>query len=538
MKLKPVEASLLPKIGPELKELLTLSGSVFANDALLPIWQKDYDILLLYGGRGGGKSEAICDKLLDECLNDDYFKCYYGRKVFDTVRGSCFATLVYCIKKNKLEHLFKFSEADTSSMIITCLKNGNKFHPFGSDKADKLKSIKDPTHIWCEEFDQFEFADFRELYPTLRTPRGANRFIGSFNTHGVYPNHWLLKIFFPERYEGNDKQDVQAIDILKGRRVEKLFVNFTDNYFIDQVAYRQTLWLSAAGNVTTFNGIANGDWGIMVNDSPWLFAFSRDKHLAKTEIFAERAENLYLSFDFNRNPHACTVMQWPRKAKLKVIEVIKEANVGTEGICDIILKKYPGYLYTVTGDYSGDTASSIFKEHITNYTMIKAKLGLTDGQVQITPNPRLEKNRTLVNAVFHQYPVEVCPVKARPFLFDAENVKSRADGTIVKDDRDDPSMQADVLDTVRYWINKFMPWFIAAVEKAVASKQPLPDSTAAQKAIAAIERGDYVTCTKYEYDSLVRKAIHGHASYWLEQHEVDKAKLALSEVDRLDRVFL
>jgi hypothetical protein len=33
------------------------------------------------------------------------------------------------------------------------------------------------------------------------------------------------------------------------------------------------------------------------------------------------------------------------------------------------------------------------------------------------------------------------------------------DGTIEKKDRKDPAQQADVLDTVRYWINKFLSWF-------------------------------------------------------------------------------
>jgi hypothetical protein len=54
----------------------------------------------------------------------------------------------------------------------------------------------------------------------------------------------------------------------------------------------------------------------------------------------------------------------------------------------------------------------------------------------------------------------MCPVKAKPAIYDAEKVKTRADGTIVKDDRNDPTQQADVLDTIRYWFNQFMGWFI------------------------------------------------------------------------------
>lgn len=449
------------------RSLLTRGGAVPVNDLLLPIWEEPFDIALLYGGRGGGKSEGFADRLLDSCLTDPYFKCYYGRKVFDTVRGSCFATLVESIKKNKLEHEFSYSEAETSTMVITCRRNGNKFIPFGSDKAEKLKSIKDPTHVWCEEFDQFEFNDFKDLYPTLRTPRGANQFIATFNTHAVLPTHWILKIFFPDLYEGDDK-DIDAdkvAELMANKKILKIFINFTDNYFIDQEAYRQTLWIAAAGNFAIFQGIAEGAWGIEVNDSPWLYAFDRTKHVAKQELFATKAEILYLSWDFNRNPQVVTIMQWPQEKKLQIIEVIKEKNVGTEGLCERVLQKYPGYLYMVTGDYSGDTVSSVHKEHVTNYTMIKKMLNLGDGQIRIQPNPPLERNQTLVNSIFYLYPVEICPVKAKPFIFDAERVKKTPEGKIDKTDRKDPAKQADVLDTVRYWCNKFMGWFVKLLDK-------------------------------------------------------------------------
>lgn len=460
VKLRPVKASEYIHFTSHYQNLIRQHGGVAVNDKLMPLWEHKYDMALLYGGRGGGKSEAVCDKLLDACLTDNYFKCYYGRKVFDTVRGSCFATLVYCIKKNALESEFSFSESESSTMVITCRRNGNKFIPFGSDKADKLKSIKDPTHLWCEEFDQFTFADFKELYPTLRTIRGANIFFGTFNTHGVLPSHWLLKLFFPSQYQGLEKDDANMVNLLEGKKVTKVFVNFTDNYFIDQDKYRKNLWLAAAGNTTIFQGIANGAWGMQANDSPWLYAFSREKHVVKAELKANKAEILYLSFDFNRNPQVCTIIQWPGQKKVQIIEVIKEFNVGTEGICDLLLARYPGYLYVVTGDYSGETASSLFKEQVTNYSVIKKKLNLTDSQIKISPNPKLEKNQTLVNMIFHQYPVEVCPQKARPFIFDAENVQKRADGKILKEDRDDPAQQADTLDTVRYWCNQFMGWFV------------------------------------------------------------------------------
>src|SRR5690606_8077333 len=127
---------------------LVASGIIPVNDVFLPLWHDDRTdlISIIRGGRGGGKSEAVADNLLDQCRSQDYFKCYYGRKVFETVRGSQFDTLIHSIRKNYWQREFHFSEANTSSMVITHRRTGNKFMPFGSDKAVKLKSIKDPTH--------------------------------------------------------------------------------------------------------------------------------------------------------------------------------------------------------------------------------------------------------------------------------------------------------------------------------------------------------------------------------------------------------
>jgi hypothetical protein len=201
----------------------------------------------------------------------------------------------------------------------------------------------------------------------------------------------------------------------------------------------------------------------------------------------------------------------------------------------------------VTGDYSGDTVSSLFKEQVTNYSIIKNLLNLNEGQIRITPNPPLAKNQTLVNAVFFSYTVQVCPVKAKPFIYDAEKVKKRADGTIVKDNRNDPAQQADVLDTVRYWINQFMSWFIknnydkkppedSKLKLTIQKVLDEPVNNAISKAIIAIERGDPIACSKAEYPRM-RNAILDKAGQWIEAGDTVHAQIALSEVKRIDNLY-
>lgn len=462
MKLRPIAASEFLSFNNNHQELLTQYGGVAVNDALLPLWDRDPDVSLVYGGRGGGKSEGLADSLLDECLTEKFFKCYYGRKVFDTVRGSQYETLVAGIKKNHLEKYFSFSEAPTSSMLITCKLNGNKFYPFGSDKAEKLKSIKDPTHIWCEELDQFEFNDFKTLFPSIRTQRGRNRFIGSFNAYEVLPNHWLLKVFFPERYKSTDRNEELNADLMKGKKIQKVFVNYTDNIFIDREAYKQTLWIAAAGNYGIFQGLANGDFGVIVNNSPWAYAYSHSKHVSNgttiTHPVLNRMEPVYLAWDFNRNPMCCNVIQWYNNT-VYVLETIKMAKAGVDAMCDYIKNMYPGCLFIVTGDYSGMTESSLFQEQVTHYSLIMHYLNLSENQLVVRPNPKLQKNSTHVNTILAFYNVIMHGGNAMPLIFDMENVKRRADGTIVKDNRDDPTQQADALDGFRYFCNNFLDWF-------------------------------------------------------------------------------
>ena len=142
-----------------------------------------------------------------------------------------------------------------------------------------------------------------------------------------------------------------------------------------------------------------------------------------------------------------------------MIETIKIPNSGVDEICEQIKVKYPGFVYVVTGDYSGHTPTSLYKDQVTNYTVIKRNLGIADSQIKTKVNPRLEKNRTLFNMVLQYYGYEVDEVNAKAAIFDLENVQLGADGSIIKEDRKDPKQQADILDCLRYHVNLVLPDF-------------------------------------------------------------------------------
>lgn len=424
----------------------------------------DIDIELIWGGRDSGKSQAAAQITIEDCLSLGYFRCVLVKETHEAIRDSQVAMLSEIIEDWGMEEIFKTIK---SPLEVRCV-NKNTFIARGTDKPKKLRSITNPSHVWAEEGNQLTELAFITILTSLRNKYGRVKFYLTFNPEADtadFADHWLFKTFFAKHYPHElNFTDELVIEIPGGDPVRLKYrsthTTYHDNPFVSpqRKAFHEALKVL---NYHWYQVFTLGLWGNQQNDCPWLFTWNKQKHISPVELHADRRQILYLSFDFNRNPQACTVIQHDEAAKMVyIIEVLKIPNVGTEGICEIVKQRYPGFLYVVTGDYSGDTVSSLYKEQVTNYTIIKKVLVLNDGQIKISPNPRLEKNQTLVNAIFYGYGVQVCPVKAKAFIYDAENVKKRADGTIVKDNRNDPAQQADVLDTVRYWCNQFLGWFV------------------------------------------------------------------------------
>ena len=142
--------------------------------------------------------------------------------------------------------------------------------------------------------------------------------------------------------------------------------------------------------------------------------------------------------------------------QIRVLETIKLANSDIYALCTHILSYYPGHLYMVTGDASGSNGTAMVQNSQNYYTVIKKQLALTNGQLQVpTVNPKLSENQVLINTILAKCDVRINAVKAKGLIYDLRNVKMNPEGTILKDNRADPTQQADALDTFRYYCNVF-----------------------------------------------------------------------------------
>jgi phage terminase large subunit len=441
-KITPVRSSGFIKLPEDMQKIAISNGIIPINDVFYNHWNDDSKILLLYGGYGSGKSVFEVDKLLDECMNAEYFRCFYGRKVFDTVRISVFLTLTDRINERGLEDDFHFSKAENSSMIIKCKSSGGTFNPFGADNADKLKSVKDPSHIFCEELDQFTLKDFGVLMSRLRTPKVKSKFIGAFNTTAVKNDHWIKKTFFDDT-----KSEFSEFSITK------VFCNYTDNYFLDKKEYEQTLWIASGFDKKKYEEIAAGLWGSNDNESPFVYTYDEVKHTGNTEVNPNW--ELILSFDFNRDPITCLVAQHSGNS-IRCIEQIKLKNSNIYDLCEVIKTKYGKYLLLVTGDATGRNSSALVKDNLNYFKIIKAQLNLGGLQMrQPVSNPTLIENRVLVNSAFYHLDIILDKENCKSLIFDIEHAMVLADGSLDKTDRKDITKQLDALDCFRYYLNTF-----------------------------------------------------------------------------------
>ncbi len=187
----------------------------------------------------------------------------------------------------------------------------------------------------------------------------------------------------------------------------------------------------------------------------WLFAFDEKRHTGFPEYNPK--EPIYLSFDFNRNPIACSVWQHYDN-RIYCIDNIEIEDATTKMVCVEIEKRYPGAYLFVTGDVSGKTTTTI--SHLDNFTIIKNYFNLSRSQMQYSgSNPRLSDSRYFVNSIFEEYEIIIHKEKCKPLIFDCENVQAGIDNTIVKESRSKKEQRADNLDTMRYYLHRYFKDF-------------------------------------------------------------------------------
>jgi phage terminase large subunit len=175
--------------------------SKVVNTPFADLFDNQDRYILLWGGRGSGKTHAACCKIVYMMLTEPYFKGILVRKVYDTIKESQFDSIKQTVEEWGLSSLFTFG---VSPLSIVCA-NGNRLIARGLDRAEKIKSIKDPTFVWYEEGNDMSEDDFNTVSTTVRSSKCTYlQEIFSFNPESDTPDFadfWIHKRFFSHTHE-------------------------------------------------------------------------------------------------------------------------------------------------------------------------------------------------------------------------------------------------------------------------------------------------------------------------------------------------
>lgn len=162
-------------------------------------WNSKHRYLVCKGSRGSKKSCTAALKIIYNMMKYPQANTLVIRRVFNTLRDSCWKQLKWAAERLGVSHLWKFT---LSPLEATYLPTGTKILFRGMDDPMSITSITvDKGYlcwVWLEEAYQVEDEDsFNKVDLSIRGELPNNyykQFIITFNPWNEH--HWLKKRFF------------------------------------------------------------------------------------------------------------------------------------------------------------------------------------------------------------------------------------------------------------------------------------------------------------------------------------------------------
>ena len=305
--------------------------------------------ILLWGGRGSGKTDSAQKKIIIRMLTANYYKLILVRKVYDTIKESQYEGIKTAIENMGLQGLFKFT---TSPLSIICV-NGNRIIARGLDKADKIKGIDNPTAVWYEEGNDMTEEDFITVTSTIRSNKADYlQEIFSFNPESDTSNFhdfWIYKKFFEGRDGKNFRATTEVEVEIDGEKTTVEFAytsihsTYKDNPHLPPIT-KATYEDLKRTNPYWYTVYTLGEWGNKEVGSRFYKTFTLHDHVKEVEY--NPALPIHISLDENVNPYlTLTIHQAETIGEKVTITQIDEICLKTprntlKATCDEFTARY------------------------------------------------------------------------------------------------------------------------------------------------------------------------------------------------------
>lgn len=409
------------------------------NDRFIPLIENRDRYLILYGGRGSSKSNAMAKKLIYRCLTEDYFRYILVRNQYNTIKDSSYQTIKDIIFELGLQDLFVFK---LQPLEIHCL-NGNMFMARGCDDTTTLKSVKDPTGIWYEEDVPTE-ADFITITTSIRTQKAdylQEIFTINPEVEGNYQDNWFWKRYF----EGHNELSFTSTTTMKVSEDKSVDLSYTvhhsshlDNKWLPD-EFRAFLIDLKRTNPYYYTIYCLGNWGNKQLGGLFYKQFDIGRNTAKIPYNPDLP--LHLAFDFNVSPYmSCSIWQMDGKRLWQIDEIaMKDPDNNTNKTCQEVIRRYYNHKsgMFIYGDATARHEDTRSEKGFDDYLIIRRELDKYNPVVRVpNSNPPVHIRGQFINTCFEHYfeGIEIIIMEDSTYLKnDLLFGKQASDGTKLKE---------------------------------------------------------------------------------------------------------
>ena len=259
-------------------------------------WNDKHFYRVVKGSRGRKKSKTIAINMIYRIMKYPESNLLVIRRVFNTLRNSCRADLIWAINRLKVNHLWRVPKGEHT---LTYLPTGQQILFAGLDDPLKLTSITVAqgylNFVWIEEAFQIEkqemFETLEESIRGILPPHLFHQITLSFNPWSE--DHWLRKRFYNDTYDREYEDDL----------IYATTTDYTMNEFLDEVTLKRFEEMKIK-RPNRFRVAGLGEWGIaegLVYNNWEILDFDPIK-LLKNDFSLEAAFGL--DFGFTNDPSA------------------------------------------------------------------------------------------------------------------------------------------------------------------------------------------------------------------------------------------
>lgn len=324
-------------------------------------WNDKHFYRVVKGSRGSKKSKTIAINMIYRIMKYPESNLLVIRRVFNTLRNSCRADLIWAINRLKVNHLWKIPKGEHT---LTYLPTGQQILFAGLDDPLKLTSITVAqgylNFVWIEEAFQIEkqemFETLEESIRGILPPYLFHQITLSFNPWSE--DHWLRKRFY------NDTYDREYTDDL----IYAITTDYTMNEFLDEVTLKRFEEMKIK-RPNRFRVAGLGEWGIaegLVYNNWEVLEFDPVK-LLRSDFSLEAAFGL--DFGFTNDPSAfIAVIVDLRNKRLFIFDEFYKKRLLNNEIAEEI--KIRGYS---KDEITADCAEAKSIEEIRSYGISRIK---------------------------------------------------------------------------------------------------------------------------------------------------------------------